>query len=135
MPGIVHMSDMVSIALHSMVLIAAQEAELINAKKIASATGFSEAHLSKVLQRLVRAGYIRSLRGPKGGFTLTKRAEDITLLDIYEAIEGPITIDSTGVNCRTCPLKSCIFGGIPQHLNKEFFNYLKDKRLSDFSTK
>lgn len=47
-------------------------------------------YLLKILQQLVRANVLRSKRGPRGGFFLAKNAEDITLLEIIEAVDGPM---------------------------------------------
>ncbi|MDD3840649.1 MAG: Rrf2 family transcriptional regulator [Clostridia bacterium] len=130
--NIFHMSEMVSLALHSILIIAAKDKQLVNAKKISEIIGASEAHLAKTLQQLVKAGYIRSVRGPKGGFTLLKEASEITLLDIYQAIEGPIRVEGCPMNCEKCAFKTCIFGGIPEKLNQEFRQYMMSKRVSDF---
>jgi Rrf2 family protein len=46
--------------------------------------------LAKIFQELVKAGLVRSNRGAGGGFTLTRRPSQITVLDIIEAIEGRI---------------------------------------------
>jgi Rrf2 family protein len=47
-------------------------------------------YLLKILQQLVRANVLRSKRGPRGGFFLAKPAENIALLDIIEAVDGPL---------------------------------------------
>ncbi len=47
-------------------------------------------YLLKILQQLVRVNVLRSKRGPRGGFFLARDAEDITLLNIIEAVEGPM---------------------------------------------
>jgi len=47
-------------------------------------------YLLKILQQLVRANVLRSKRGPRGGFTLAKPAKKITMLQIIEAVEGPM---------------------------------------------
>ena len=47
-------------------------------------------YLLKILQQLVRANVLRSKRGPRGGFFLARPAESITLLDIIEAVDGPL---------------------------------------------
>ena len=52
-----------------------------------------EQFLSKVLQRLTRAGLIVSHRGNTGGFELPAQHRDTSLLRIVEAIEGPIALN------------------------------------------
>jgi len=47
-------------------------------------------YLLKILQQLVRANILRSKRGPRGGFSLAKPPKKITLLQIVEAVEGPM---------------------------------------------
>jgi Rrf2 family protein len=47
-------------------------------------------YLLKILQQLVRANVLRSKRGPRGGFSLTKPAHKITVLQIIEAVDGPL---------------------------------------------
>ena len=47
-------------------------------------------YLLKILQQLVRAGVLRSKRGPRGGFSLARPTKKITMLQIVEAVEGPM---------------------------------------------
>lgn len=65
----------------------------IQGRDIAEACGIPSGHLLKILQQLVRAQILSSERGPAGGFILRKAADDVTLLEIVEAIDGPITGD------------------------------------------
>lgn len=132
MAGVFHLSEMLSLALHSMVYIATSDDDYVNVKQIASSTAASEAHLSKVLQRLVKGRLIRSVRGPRGGFALAKEPEDITFLNIYEVIEGPAVIEGCPNHRKSCPFSICIFKGIPEKMNSQFFKYLETNRLVDF---
>jgi Rrf2 family protein len=62
--------------------------------------------LSKIFQNLARAGYVNSTRGTGGGFTLGKSPDDITLLDIVEAIDGQISLNvclNAGATCDKKP--------------------------------
>ncbi len=47
-------------------------------------------YLLKILQQLVRAGVLRSKRGPRGGFSLAKTTKKINMLQIIEAVDGPM---------------------------------------------
>lgn len=49
--------------------------------------------LSKILQQLTRSGYIKSHRGAAGGYSLEADPREMTLLDVVEAIEGPLTLN------------------------------------------
>jgi len=49
-----------------------------------------EKYLVHILLQLKRAGLVRSVRGAQGGYLLAKPSEQITLLDLVQAIEGPI---------------------------------------------
>ncbi len=57
-------------------------------------------YLLKILQQLVRANVLRSKRGPRGGFCLAKAPNKITMLEIIEAVDGPLTGELSLANAR-----------------------------------
>ena len=57
---------------------------------VAKELGIPELFLLKVLKSLVSARILGSLKGPNGGYRLARPAKDISLLDIVEAVDGPI---------------------------------------------
>jgi Rrf2 family iron-sulfur cluster assembly transcriptional regulator len=59
-------------------------------REVSRATAVPESFLSKIFQRLVRSGLIRSRRGFRGGFLLARPASQITLREVVEALQGPI---------------------------------------------
>ena len=61
--------------------------------------------LSKIFQNLSRTGYVSSSRGTGGGFTLLRDPEEITLLDIVEAIDGQIALNVCLNNGSLCDNK------------------------------
>ncbi|MFN0168067.1 MAG: RrF2 family transcriptional regulator [Bryobacteraceae bacterium] len=65
----------------------------VSSPELAKATDTTEAFLAKVLQRLVQARLIESFRGQGGGFALRVTAREISLLDVIEAIDGPIALN------------------------------------------
>lgn len=60
---------------------------------IAAEMSIPRQFLHKVMPRLVKAGLVRSRRGARGGYRLAKDPKDISLLDIVQAIDGPIYIN------------------------------------------
>ncbi len=64
----------------------------VMAQKIAERYAIPLEYLLKILQQMVRAGILRSKRGPRGGFNLAKSLKKITLAEVIEAIEGPMVI-------------------------------------------
>jgi Rrf2 family protein len=74
-------------ALYAIVELSRDPEKVLSTKKIASEYGISEHHLSKVMQQLQRAGFIRSIRGPKGGFQIARDPKDTTIIDVVEVFE------------------------------------------------
>ena len=64
--------------------------EPITAQAIAEKRGIPEKYLVHILLQLKRAGLVRSIRGAQGGYLLGRSPDDITVLDIVEAIDGPV---------------------------------------------
>ena len=128
---ILRISEAFSLAIHSLVLLAQKEGVYKKVKDLAQEIGVSEAHLAKVFQRLVKVGLVGSVRGPQGGFQLARPKEEVTLLAIYEAIEGPL-VEEGGCPLRRerCPFRRCIFGGLLERMGAEFRAYLSSKTLS-----
>jgi Rrf2 family protein len=126
-------SEAVSIALHGTVLLAARLGEVCSNRWIAETLGVSEAHLSKVLQRLHRVGLVESVRGPKGGFRLTRPPSRITLLQVYEAIEGPLRPATCLFRHSICNGDRCILGKCLKAASRDIKDHLSQTRLSDLS--
>lgn len=130
MSNVLRISDAATIGLHAMVLLA-DERKPRTTREIAEAFDFSEAHLSKVLQRLVRSRLLVSTRGPGGGFTLARLPKDISLLDVYEAIEGPLVASDCLLARPLCEGgKDCLLGGLLIDLNNRVADYLAGTKLS-----
>jgi Rrf2 family transcriptional regulator, nitric oxide-sensitive transcriptional repressor len=130
MAKIFNLSEAATLGIHTSVLLAENPDEMLSIKDIIVKIPASKAHLSKVLQRLGKVGIVKSLRGPKGGFLIGKDPTEITLLDVYEAIEGPLSIEKCLMRVPVCKDK-CILDNVLENLNKQIHSTLKGKRLSD----
>lgn len=62
--------------------------------------------LAKIVSQLSAAEVVRAIRGANGGVALARPAEEITLLELVEAIDGPITLNSCMNDSTSCPLSS-----------------------------
>jgi len=129
MSKIVTLSEAASIALHGIILVAKAK-KLINVVQIADAIGSSKHHVAKVFQRLVKDNFIESYRGPSGGFSMKKAPEDITLLEIYESIEGKIEINECPLDKPICPFDKCILNSVTKDMTIQYRDYLKGQTLN-----
>jgi Rrf2 family protein len=124
-------SEAVALALHAMACLADDPLQSKSTKEMAAQLSGSEAHLSKVLQRLGKAQLIVSLRGPHGGFCLSRPASRITLLQIWEAIDGPVG----DVHCMqlppACDGRGCIFGTLLVDVGEYVRQFLASRTLAD----
>lgn len=120
-------------AIHAMMVIAANSGRPLTVKDIVSILKVSESHLSKVMQRLCKAGLVVSTRGPGGGFELS--GENNKLLDIYEAIEGSLVMTNCLFEKPVCGSKKCIFDKLLKRTNHDFYKYLSQTGLKDIVKK
>ncbi|MEA1997515.1 MAG: Rrf2 family transcriptional regulator [Gemmatimonadota bacterium] len=129
----IKLSEAASLALHTMVYLSANPGKQVSTREIAGDLKVSEAHLSKVLQRLCRSGLVNSVRGPKGGFTVITGYGEISLLEIYESIEGPLTDRSCLLASPVCNNGKCIFGSLLGDVSKQFRDYLSITKLTNLA--
>ena len=102
-------SQTVEYALRAVCFLAGQAPQARTTDQIAAATHVPKAYLSKVLQGLSRGGIVHSQRGLGGGITLVKTPDQLTVLEVVNAVdpicriqECPLGLASHGV--RLCPL-------------------------------
>ena len=131
MSNVLKISDAAILALHALAVMTGRDDKLVSVKEISDELGVSYNHLSKVMQRLVKAGLIKSIKGFGGGFKLTKDPSDISFLEVYEIIDGKFNPSSCLLNKDKCAHK-CIMGGFVGSINKQVEEFLSQKKLSEF---
>ena len=99
------LSNSAEYALRAAAFLATRQGRACRAQVISESARLPRGYSSKILQDLVRAGLAVSQRGPNGGFTLARAPNEISLLEVVNAVE-PIR------RIRVCPL------GIPSHEKK-----------------
>ncbi len=86
-------SNKADYALHAMLYIGS-----INGKRLCTIDGIAEAenipreYLAKILKELTQKGFLNSVKGIHGGYRLARPRNEITFLEIVEAIEGPLSL-------------------------------------------
>ncbi|MGB6131950.1 MAG: Rrf2 family transcriptional regulator [Acidobacteriaceae bacterium] len=73
---------------HAMVLLAGDTDQLQTSEQLAGKLGINPVVVRRVFSLLHRAGLLESQKGPRGGSRLARSAKQITLADIYAAVEG-----------------------------------------------
>jgi len=78
------------------------EGSVVLRSQISEAEGIPSSFMAKILRRLVQARLLDSSRGVHGGFSLAKAPGEITMLDIVEAIEGPLSLTQCSTHREGC---------------------------------
>jgi len=131
MRTILKISDAAVIALHAVDLMGKDPGHPRGTAALAGELGVSYNHLSKIMQRLTKAGFVTPLRGPKGGFELSGETGRARLRDIIEAIEGPLEFSDCLMGTKVCGRSGCLFSGLLTDINKRLGKLLSQK-VSDF---
>ncbi len=107
--------------------------ECISLKNISERQEISVKYLEQIVNALNRAGFVKSVRGPMGGYKLIKEPEEYTVGMILRAIEGslaPVSCLETEVN--ECPRKEkCVTLSIWEELNTAINNVVDNITLKD----
>lgn len=95
--------------LRAMVDIAAHtdDGKCVALSGVAKRQNISESYLEQLVSALKKAGLLKSIRGAQGGYELGKTPEEITVGDILQAIEGPMTLVDCEAKSDTCSHGDC----------------------------
>ena len=131
MGQVVRTSEAAAIGLHASLLLAARPEQCLPTAEIAERLDVSVNHCSKVMQRLTRAGLVQAVRGPKGGFRLARAPETTGLLEVYEALDGPLEDTECLFSQPHCRMGECILSGMFAEVNRVIRSYLAPASLAD----
>lgn len=81
--------------------------------------------LAKIIAQLSVAGLLQTMRGARGGVTLARPAEEISLLEVVEAIDGPILINECVNDTYQCSQHGCPMRSIWQDAQADLIKRLK----------
>ncbi|MCX6623242.1 MAG: Rrf2 family transcriptional regulator [Acidobacteria bacterium] len=103
-------------------------------KQIAERGDIPSHFLAKILQQLARKGFLRSSKGPTGGFALRIPAEDITILQIVEAVDGLADYERCPGGMSECnDQQPCGMHDSWKALRASIIGYLEDNSIADLA--
>jgi Rrf2 family protein len=101
-------------------------------RQVADAVGTSVPFLSQVLTPLVAGGWIDSRTGPSGGYQLRNSGEELTLLEVVQAVEGPMVDGHCVLDHSACdPTNPCVMHTMWSGARKGLMESLRDVRVLD----
>jgi Rrf2 family protein len=98
---------------------------------ICSTRDLPRQYLTKIFSNLARARLISPVRGKHGGYTLARPGDQITLLEIIEAVEGPIALNYCQHTPPKCDQSECPIRGVWGELQDTVRTKLGEIRLSE----
>ncbi len=129
-------SEASNLAIHALAYIAAAgPGARISARAVARKLKRSESHVAKVLNRLVGAGLLESTRGAAGGFRLTVASDELSVLEVIEAIDGRVAAPRCLLGQPICRPGTCIFADVFAGLWADIEKHLSETKLTDFRIK
>lgn len=119
-------------AFRLLVALAQTPGKAIATRALASEGSVPYHFASKILQKLHEEGLVESVMGPFGGFRLARPAEKVTLLEIIEAVQGPVVVNTCLLGQDTCQRRNiCPVRDKLESLQKTMVDYLRSVTLAD----
>ena len=88
----------------------------------------------KLMQKLARAGFVESCMGARGGYRLTRKPSEVSLLEVIEAIQGALRLNRCLLSDGACPRKkTCTVGAKLEGLQRELNEYLGGITLDELA--
>jgi Rrf2 family protein len=117
-------------AVRCILYLAGDDDQVSSVAEVSKNMHIPKTFLAKIVQRLVKAGLVESIRGMNGGFRLAKKPSAISLLDIMTAIQGPEGINVCAVNSKKCRRSAtCSVHPVWVELRKEVDRRLREQTI------
>lgn len=108
--------------------------EMVQTCDIAEARDIPEPFLNKTIRDLARAGFVETRRGKMGGVRMNKQGGSFTMVDVIEAIEGPLAINPCLREGYSCINKSsCTVRQFLQESQSRFVDHLKSRTFAELA--
>ena len=117
-------------------MVIKDEQAMYTAKELSEVTDIPLPTVTRILKMLSGEKLLESQRGPQGGYSLAKNAENISVAEVIEAMEGPIALTECASDDCGCAFEpSCVVGKPWQKINKAVNEVLQNSNLAEMSVK
>ncbi|MFN3970148.1 MAG: RrF2 family transcriptional regulator [Gemmobacter sp.] len=122
-------------ALRILQMAAIRAPHLVRIDEVAQAHRINRAHLTKVVHQLGQAGYLDTVRGPRGGLRLARPADAIIVGDVIRLTEGPMDlVECFSAERNTCKLRGvCRLSSALHEATRAFMAVLDDLTVADIA--
>ncbi len=104
-----HITTSVEYAIHGLLWLVDSDEKALSSREIAELQGISPSFLAKIFPKLEKAGIVAAREGVRGGYQLARPADEISFLDIVDAIEGEKPL----FDCQEIRGRCAVFSGQP----------------------
>ena len=122
-------------AVRAVVYLAQREPGLrVSTSHIATEQNIPITFLAKIISQLAASGVVRTMRGSRGGVTLAKPITEISLLEVVEAIDGPMALNECTINPSRCMMiDNCAVREVWCEARNELVEKLAQTKFSQFA--
>ena len=106
----------------------------VTIKEISEKQAVSVAYLEQILNKLRNGGLIKSIKGPGGGYILSKKPENISISAILKELEGPVAITSCQTEEGCIRVDGCVTYALWKSLGEKIEGFLDTVTLKDLLT-
>ena len=112
-------------------VLAAEPGTVLSASELAERAGLEAPTVSKLLKPLAQVGLVEGFRGANGGYRLARPADAISLIEIVEAMEGPLGMTECSIHAGTCGIEDqCGVRANWRHINDVVVEALRSVTLA-----
>lgn len=122
-------------ALRTLQMAAIRAPHLVRIDEVAQAHRINRAHLTKIVHQLGQAGYLETVRGPRGGLRLARPAGEIVVGDVVRLTEGPLDlVECFNAGNNTCKLRGiCRLSAKLHEATRAFMAVLDDLTVAEIA--
>lgn len=133
MPNLLNISEVASLGLHAMAVLASRSEGHLTRQEITDALRVSGRELDRLTQPLAEARLLHSIGKPHGSFQLARPAHEITLLEIFEAIDGPLCKGAFSLEEPIFEGQDCTLSRVLQSIRRRLCDCLARTTLAELA--